>query len=189
MSQTSISSRTYARPDWQYKSAFDAARQIYSKEGILAFYSGLTPALLGVSHLAIQFPLYEQLKRTFTGSGLGEENEKSRYNILGTLMAASLSKIVASSATYPHEVIRTRLHMQQSLKSTIPASPWYGGIIMSANTVWQKEGWRGFYAGMKTSMIRAVPASVTTMLVYENVLNFLMTLKLESERKLEKASL
>ncbi|CAG8086956.1 unnamed protein product [Penicillium salamii] len=189
MSQTSISNQTYAKPAWQYSSAFDAARQIFIKEGVLAFYSGLIPALLGVSHLAIQFPLYEQLKRRFTGSGLGEENEKSSYNILGVLTAASISKIVASSATYPHEVIRTRLHMQQSFRSTTPAPPWYSGIIVTAYTVWQKEGWRGFYAGMGTSMIRAVPASVTTMLVYENVLNVLMTLKLDSNSKLEEKNL
>ncbi|KAJ5771468.1 uncharacterized protein N7511_003519 [Penicillium nucicola] len=189
MSQTSVSNGIYARPEWQYKSAFDAARQIYSKEGVLAFYSGLTPALLGVSHLTIQFPLYEKMKRTFTGSGLGEENEESHYNTSGTLMAASFSKIVASSATYPHEVIRTRLHMQQSLKSTKPSPPWHSSVLMTASTIWQQEGWRGFYAGMKTSMIRAVPASVTTMFVYENVLNLLTTLKLNSERKLEKASL
>jgi len=189
MSQTSISNQTYVRSAWQYKSALDAARQIYRKEGILAFYSGLAPALLGISHLAIQFPLYEQLKRRFTGSGLGEERERSSYNMLGVLAAASLSKIVASSATYPHEVIRTRLHMRQGLRSTISASPWHGGIMKTANTVWLKEGWRGFYAGMATSMIRAVPASVTTMLVYENVLSLLMALRFDGENKLERANL
>ena len=52
------------------RSALDVAQSIYRKEGMVAFYSGLTPALLGVIHLAIQFPLYEQLKRSFTGSGL-----------------------------------------------------------------------------------------------------------------------
>jgi solute carrier family 25 folate transporter 32 len=189
MSQTSISNRTHARSAWQYKSGLDAARQIYRKEGISTFYSGLAPALLGISHLAIQFPLYEQLKRSFTGTGLGENNGISRYNTLGVLAAASLSKIVASSATYPHEVIRTRLQTQQSLRSTIPASPWHGGIMKTTNTIWLKEGWRGFYAGMGTGMIRAVPASVTTMLVYENVLGLLMALKNGSERKSEKANL
>ncbi|KAJ5817126.1 hypothetical protein N7447_009359 [Penicillium robsamsonii] len=135
MSQTSISNLTYARPDWQYNAAFDAARQIFLKEVILAFYSSLIPALLGISHLAIQFPLYEQLKRRFTGSGLGEGDKKSSYNTLGVQTAASLSKIVASSATYPHEVIRTRLHMQQSLRSTTPL-----GLLDRIN----REDWRSF---------------------------------------------
>lgn len=189
MSQTNISNRTYARPGWQYKSAFDAARQIYRNEGVLTFYSGLTPALLGISHLAIQFPLYEKLKRSFTGSGLGETNGRSSYNTLGVLAAASMSKIVASSMTYPLEVIRTRLQTQQSLTSTTFTSPWHGGIMNLANTLWLKEGWRGFYAGMGTSMVRAVPSSVTTMLVYEKALSSLTAYKLNGERKLAKSNI
>lgn len=40
----------------------DAARTIYRSEGIKAFYRGLLPSLLGIAHVAVQFPLYEQLK-------------------------------------------------------------------------------------------------------------------------------
>jgi len=40
----------------------DAARTIYRSEGIRAFYRGLLPSLLGIAHVAVQFPLYEQLK-------------------------------------------------------------------------------------------------------------------------------
>lgn len=58
------------------RSALDVAQSIYRKEGMVAFYSGLTPVLLGITHLAIQFPLYEQLKRSFTGSGLGGWTEE-----------------------------------------------------------------------------------------------------------------
>ena len=40
----------------------DAAKTIYRSEGIKAFYRGLLPSLLGIAHVAVQFPLYEQLK-------------------------------------------------------------------------------------------------------------------------------
>jgi solute carrier family 25 (mitochondrial folate transporter), member 32 len=46
----------------RYKHTLDAARTIYRTEGISAFYRGLLPSLLGIVHVAIQFPLYERLK-------------------------------------------------------------------------------------------------------------------------------
>lgn len=46
----------------RYKHTLDACRTIYREEGLGAFYKGLAPSLLGVTHVAVQFPLYEQLK-------------------------------------------------------------------------------------------------------------------------------
>ncbi|CEF71812.1 hypothetical protein FGSG_11605 [Fusarium graminearum PH-1] len=64
--------------------------------------------------LAIQFPLYEQFKMYFTGSGLGSWHEGQEcLQILGVLTASVASKACATMVTYPHEVVRTRLQTQQ----------------------------------------------------------------------------
>lgn len=63
-------------------------------EGIRGFYKGLGPSLVGVSHVAIQFPLYERLKSTFS--------DKSKD--VQIIYASSISKMIASTITYPHEV-------------------------------------------------------------------------------------
>lgn len=189
---------------WHYRSTIDAARKMYTSEGISSFYSGLTPALLGLSHVAVQFPTYEYLKTTFTGQGMGEapaEGEKAHW--VGILSASVLSKILASSATYPHEVIRTRLqtqrrpvageHFLQGMgvsgsagKQGPPvASPKYRGIVMTFRTILHEEGWRAFYAGLGTNMMRAVPAATVTMLTYEYVMGQLNKAKLEGIALLE----
>jgi solute carrier family 25 folate transporter 32 len=180
---------------------------MYTTEGLRAFYSGLTPALLGLTHVAVQFPAYEFLKTKFTGQGMGasptESDPKSHW--FGILSASILSKIMASSATYPHEVIRTRLQTQRrpvashglgldpvneipGLNQPLgPASSAaenlakqrleqeqnqqkYRGIVRTFRTILKEEGWRAFYAGMGTNMMRAVPAATVTMLTYEYVM-------------------
>ena len=186
-----------------YKSTWDAAKKMYTHEGVLSFYSGLTPALLGLSHVAVQFPTYEYLRKLFTGQVMGgdpEKDEKQPGQFFGILAASIVSKILASSTTYPHEVIRTRLQTQRRpIPGTeflqgmgvapggavsAPASPKYKGIIRTFRTILHEEGWRAFYAGMGTNMMRAVPAATVTMLTYEYVMLKLKHHKYQAERKL-----
>jgi solute carrier family 25 folate transporter 32 len=197
-----------SKPPWHYTSTLDAARKMYKTEGILSFYSGLTPALLGLTHVAVQFPAYEYLKTKFTGQGMGQSEDGKSSQWIGVLSASVLSKIMASSATYPHEVMRTRLQTQQrSMPSASSeysafrgllesnhapkllanavetAVPRYNGVIMTFKTILREEGWRAFYAGMGTNMMRAVPAATTTMLTYEYVMGYLNKTKAEGLQK------
>jgi len=173
MSQVSRTAADGARTPWQYSNTLDAARKMYKAEGIRAFYSGLAPALLGLTHVAIQFPLYEYFKQQFTGLEMGEtptEEGKAGTNTAGILAATFLSKICATSATYPHEVLRTRLQTQQRAHVEYhPHGPRYRGVVATCRTILAEEGWRAFYNGMGTNMIRAVPAAMTTMLTFESI--------------------
>lgn len=198
MSQVSRSATDGHRTPWHYHNTLDAARKMYRAEGIGAFYSGLAPALLGLTHVAIQFPLYEYFKQKFTGLEMGEaptDERQSWSNVVGILSATLLSKVCATSATYPHEVLRTRLQTQQrnlQPESTNGVSgshhsqkmssarklgtsdgmhyqPRYTGILNSCRIILREEGWRAFYNGMGTNMIRAIPAAMTTMLTFESM--------------------
>ncbi|KAL2757974.1 hypothetical protein ACRALDRAFT_2098292 [Sodiomyces alcalophilus JCM 7366] len=197
-----------------YHSTLDAAYKMYTTEGIVAFYSGLTPALLGLSHVAVQFPAYEYLKKKFTGQGMGGLSDENNTwsNWLGTLSATILSKILASSATYPHEVIRTRLQTQRRPVAGAeylqglgikppqsggngeaqgapgkqrPAAPKYRGVVRTFRTILAEEGWRAFYAGMGTNMMRAVPSATVTMLTYELMMSQLYHTKRMTLKKLD----
>lgn len=208
MSQVSRKSTSIdARPPWHYKSTWDAAKKMWRNEGFLSFYSGLTPALLGLTHVAIQFPAYEYFRKSFTGQGMGESVDGGENHAVGILSASVLSKIIASSATYPHEVIRTRLQTQQRsipaastghagleggagykpsmIAKTTAVMPRYNGIITTAKTILAEEGWRAFYAGMGTNMMRAIPAAATTIFTYEQVMKYLNHAKAEGIHKSE----
>lgn len=192
-------SRPTLQAPWHYRSTLDAARKMYTSEGILSFYSGLTPALLGLSHVAVQFPAYEYLKTRFTGQGMGVAPAEGdqRQHWLGVLSASILSKIMASSATYPHEVIRTRLQTQRRpvagerymqgievIEGEQVASAKYRGVIRTFRTILKEEGWRAFYAGMGTNMMRAVPAATVTMLTYEYCMSVMRKAKSDGREKM-----
>lgn len=207
MSQVSKSAASSTRTPWHYKNTFDAARKMYASEGVAAFYSGLAPALLGLTHVAIQFPLYEYFKMRFTGLEMGESapekgpDDKASNHTVGILSATFLSKVCATTATYPHEVLRTRLQTQQrqhpgtsdgvahrgsngspkaapaSSSGVIISKARYKGIVRTFKIILQEEGWRAFYNGMGTNMIRAIPAAMTTMLTYETMKGYILRLQ------------
>ena len=61
-------SQTQPHHEGRYRNTLDAFLTIYRSEGASAFYRGLFPSLFGITHVAVQFPLYEKLKiwaRTF----------------------------------------------------------------------------------------------------------------------------
>ncbi|KAB8255063.1 mitochondrial carrier domain-containing protein [Aspergillus pseudonomiae] len=196
MSQSLRSDSEGFRAPWRYSGTWDAARKMYKTEGIRSFYAGLTPALLGLTHVAIQFPLYEYLKMAFTGYGIGEHPDNGTSHWIGISLATFLSKICASTVTYPHEVLRTRLQTQQRTSPVsspeeiafrggvdhpecrgrpptaassdgMPNRPRYTGVVRTCQTILKEEGWRAFYSGIGTNLFRAVPAAMTTMLTYE----------------------
>ena len=58
-----VAPQTQPREEGRYRHTLDAALTIYRTEGWRAFFRGLLPSLLGITHVAVQFPLYEHLKR------------------------------------------------------------------------------------------------------------------------------
>jgi len=179
MSQVGAAASKETRTPWHYKSTADAFRTMYRTEGIGAFYSGLAPALLGLSHVAIQFPLYEYFKLRFTGLEMGQNDPSNQGGgqWVGILAATFISKVCATTATYPHEVLRTRLQIQlrqrkiavnvAAAEAIAISGPRYRGVITTFQTILHEEGWRAFYYGMGTNLVRAVPAAMTTMLTFE----------------------
>ncbi|CAG7941214.1 unnamed protein product [Penicillium nalgiovense] len=158
-----------------YASFTSGAKQIYQVEGIPGFYRGLMPALFGVSHGALQFMAYEQLKlfrlRSMNTMGsesshLGAERVLSNVDFLAI---SGLSKVFAGSVTYPYQVIRSRLQ-------TYEARLIYRGAIDVFSQVWAKEGIAGFYKGLGPNLFRVLPSTWVTFLVYENTKVYLSRL-------------
>ncbi|KAG5643624.1 hypothetical protein DXG03_000591 [Asterophora parasitica] len=164
---------TQSKEEVRYKHTLDAALTIYRTEGPRAFYRGLFPSLLGIAHVAVQFPLYEQLKLIARGDS---DVPLSSQTIL---LCSAISKMTASIATYPHEVIRTRVQTQRRPLADDVSSDGMikrharRGVIYTTKNLIRKEGWTGLYRGLSINLLRTVPNSAVTMLTYELLMRHL----------------
>ncbi|XP_022187680.1 mitochondrial folate transporter/carrier [Nilaparvata lugens] len=147
----------------QYSGMVDALSKIYRVEGIRGLYKGFIPGMFGVSHGALQFMTYEEMKNFY--------NQYRNLPIdtkLGTseyLMFAAVSKLLAAALTYPYQVVRARLQDHRG---------GYAGTLDCINKTWRFEGVEGFYKGLTPNLTRVVPATMITFTIYENVSRYLL---------------
>ncbi|XP_009105386.1 nicotinamide adenine dinucleotide transporter 2, mitochondrial isoform X1 [Brassica rapa] len=157
------------RPDViPYKSMLSAFSRIFREEGFRGLYSGVIPSLVGVSHVAIQFPVYEKIKQYMAKVGDKSVDQLSPGEVA---VASSISKVIASVSTYPHEVVRSKLQEQGQVRN---AKAKYSGVIDCAKKVFRNEGVPGFYRGCATNLLRTTPSAVITFTSYEMIHRFLV---------------
>jgi len=157
----------------KYTGVIQGLRKICNEEGVKSLSKGLLASYMGLAHCVILFPLYEQLKERLADSE-GQLSTKS------LLIASNISKIVATTLTYPHIVVRARL--QDSRASKISFSPKLNSknslIMKSENTItsvlsniYKSQGVKGLFTGFKIDMIRTLPSNSVTFLVFEYAKN------------------
>ncbi|CAK75879.1 unnamed protein product (macronuclear) [Paramecium tetraurelia] len=142
----------------KYTSVFRGLITLQKEEGFLALYKGLGATVLGLSHVAVQFPIYERLKQNYT-------DKNGQLLPTDILKASILSKSMAVLVTYPHVVIRTRLHDNKTVyKSGLRSRV---RIIDICRVIYEQDSIGGFYKGLIPDLIRVLPTNSITFLVYE----------------------
>ena len=140
-----------------YTGVRDAFSGILREEGARGFYRGLSASYLGVTEGATQFMMYQKFKSVARDSG---------YTItpLMSFGMAAVAKLIASTATYPHEVVRTRLRDRATWAD---GAPKYRGLVHAFKTIAREEGMRGLYGGLGPHLIRVVPNAALLFCIVE----------------------
>lgn len=147
-----------------YNGLIDAFMRISREEGIRGLYRGLIPGLFGVSHGAIQFVAYEQLKNFHKRTQREAEALSRKPNSFEYLLMSSTSKTIAMLVTYPYQVVRSRLQVR-----VYEGKFSYKGVFDVIKRTASQEGLWAFYRGIIPSTIRVLPGTCITFLVYEKV--------------------
>ncbi|KAH7166045.1 mitochondrial carrier domain-containing protein [Dactylonectria macrodidyma] len=152
-----------------YPSMLAGARAIMASEGPRGFYRGLGVSLIGVSHGAVQFAVYEPAKRWYFARRLRLHgiDETAPMVPEATVALSSAAKLVAGAVTYPYQVLRSRL---QNYEAEARFGRGFRGVV---TRIWVEEGITGFYRGLVPGVVRVMPATWVTFLVYENVKYYL----------------
>mmetsp|Transcript_41405 Transcript_41405/g.99743 ORF Transcript_41405/g.99743 Transcript_41405/m.99743 type:complete len:325 (+) Transcript_41405:476-1450(+) len=169
-----------------YNGLFDAARTIIREEGFFALYKGTGPALLLTSHGGVQFMVYEALKKNFhyTRAKRMEDGDTSSVlerlkKSVGHLTMGAVSKIIASTTTYPLQLIKARVQQRSEFVELSSDGEVrvvkrdHKGVISTIIRTWQQEGIAGFFKGAIPNAVRVAPSSALTFVVYEFVLDYL----------------
>jgi solute carrier family 25 folate transporter 32 len=155
-----------------YQNMWHGAKQVLRDEGLKGFYRGAGISLVGNSHGAVQFAVYEPMKKFWRKYSTrdqvhihGQRDEK--LSNMALLVMSGFAKIFAGTVTYPYQVVRSRL---QTYDSEARFGKGIRGVMVK---IWREDGFRGFYRGLGPNIVKVLPSTWVTFLVYENVKYYL----------------
>ncbi|KAG5062225.1 hypothetical protein JHK85_003408 [Glycine max] len=124
-------------------------------------------AITLVSHGAIQFTAYEELRKVIVdfkskGSTVDNQNPDKLLNSVDYAVLGATSKLAAVLLTYPFQ--------QRPSGDGVPR---YMDTLHVVKETARFESVRGFYKGITANLLKNAPASSITFIVYENVLKLL----------------
>ncbi|XP_051905222.1 peroxisomal membrane protein PMP34 [Hippocampus zosterae] len=148
-----------------YRGVWDALGQISRDEGVWALWSGTLPSLLLVLNPAIQFVIYEGLKRQLRN---GVTRELAAFEVF---MIGAVAKAVATTITYPLQTIQSVLRFGQFNKSTSKSRLLSGLMTIKCllvNRV-RKFGLLGLFKGLEAKLLQTVLTGALMFLLYEKI--------------------
>lgn len=127
--------------------------ELFQNEGIKGLWSGTLPSLLLVSNPAIQFMVYEALKRHLKTQG--------SLNTFSLFLVGAAAKAVATTLTYPLQLVQSRLRAGTSLKPLFKE-------MKSKPLV--------AFRGLEAKLLQTVMTAALMFIIYEKLIRLVLTI-------------
>lgn len=118
-------------------------QNVYANEGLRAFWKGNWAACVRLfPYSAVQFGTYTQCKLSLT-------DDRGRITPINALFAGSIGGVAATVATYPFDMIKTRLTTQH----VAPSKRVYKGLWHAFPMIIREEGYFALYKGISATLL------------------------------------
>lgn len=137
-----------------FDSLFEGLISVFKNEGAKGLWSGTVPSLLLVSNPAIQFMVYESLKRHLVSKGISN-------NYYSAFLMGAFAKAIATTVTYPLQLVQMRLRSGTSMKplwKDVKSNPW----IM--------------FRGLEAKLLQTVMTAALMFLIYEKLVKVVFSI-------------
>ena len=95
-------------------------------------------------------------------------------DVIPTLMMGAVAQSIASTATYPYQVIKARLQQGG------PFADKYTGTWNCTTKIIRHEGYRGLYKGLSANILKVMPTGAIIFAAYEQIQSAMKTMLLDN---------
>ncbi|XP_076323097.1 peroxisomal Membrane Protein 34 [Tachypleus tridentatus] len=147
-----------------YNGILDGLVKICKEEGLGELWSGTLPSLMLIINPAIQFMVYEGLKREV----LHSQNNKNLSSITIFLIGA-IAKSISTILTYPLQVVQSKLRYGSSAMRQ-------QSFLQLLISIVRSKGARGLYKGLEAKLFQTVLTAALMFVCYEKIAAFVFYL-------------
>lgn len=160
----------------KYRSMRHGFLCILREEGVFAYWRGHVPGqALSILYGAISVGLYQTIWHYTEEKRLNLSSTKMKKTV-SDLLIGTCAGIPATIASYPFDIIRTRLVCQNPVPSTCTDTSLniYKGTFNAFTDMINKEGWRALYKGLSASIYTVPIYNGLCLCLYNNIKPFLL---------------
>lgn len=177
-----VNTRLKTNVNRRYRNLVEGLFYIWNTEGVQGLWAGAVPSLMLVSNPALQFMMYEALKRR-----VARFSSKSP-STLTFFMIGAMAKTFATIFTYPLQLIQTKLRHGRTLsdKSLRTIAP-NASVIKMLLTILKLNGFAGLFVGLEAKLMQTVLTAALMFTAYEKITKFVLSLLMRNNGHMRKS--
>lgn len=149
-----------ASRNYNYKSLLDGVLQVGRTEGLAGLWSGSGSSLILTINPAIQFMVYEAVKRQM--QNVYESQQLNSFIVFGV---GAVAKAVATVLTYPIQLVQAKQRHGHNYEGL----PRKAGLIPILLFILRKHGFRGLFKGLEAKILQTVLTAALMFVCYEKI--------------------